>query len=94
MDRKLFRGMSGHRLVNRSIVKCLYESYGKRIKNVEQTLVVGMSDTETSALLKIPLNSPIAIVYRTILGAGRSHICESEGRYRGDVVRIDEDITL
>jgi GntR family transcriptional regulator len=94
LDRKLFSLMGGHRLTNRSIVKCLYESHGKRIEQVDQTLVVGTSDTETSFLLKVPINSPIAIVNRTILGSGGSHICESEGLYRGDVVRIDEKITL
>jgi hypothetical protein len=45
-------------------------------------------------LLKVSINSPITIVYYSVLGRGGAHLCEIEGLYRADLVYIEEEILL
>jgi len=62
---------------------------GVKIVNARQTLTIGSADIETAAALKIPLNSPIARIHRSVVDQRRKLIMTATGIYRGDVVRVE-----
>lgn len=60
-----------------------------KVADARQTLTVGAADIETADLLGIPLNAPIAHVYRSVCDSKGDVILISNGIYRGDAVRLD-----
>lgn len=60
-----------------------------RIADSRQTLTIGAADMETADELGIPLNAPVAHVYRSIADSRGRIILISSGIYRGDAVRLD-----
>ena len=52
-------------------------------------IVIGTADVETAQALNIPLNAPIACVYRSVVDRAGCLVFVAEGIYRGDQVRID-----
>ena len=62
---------------------------GVKIKDARQSLTIGTADVETAQALNIPLNAPIACVYRSVVDQNGSLVFIGEGLYRGDQVRID-----
>jgi GntR family transcriptional regulator len=62
----------------------------KVVRRADATIRFGIADGETAALLAVPLNAPVAIVHRSVFGAGATLIYESTLYCRGDVARIEE----
>jgi GntR family transcriptional regulator len=62
------------------------------IKDVRQTLTIGAADIEIAELMKLPLNVPVAQVYRSAIGAKGQIVMISMGTYRGDIVRVDTQL--
>ena len=62
---------------------------GVEIKDARQTLTIGTADIEMAELMKLPLNSPIAHVYRSAVDIHGRIVLISNGTYRGDIVRVD-----
>ncbi len=62
---------------------------GLKIKDAHQTLTIGTADVETAQALNIPLNAPIACVYRSVVDLAGCLLFVAEGIYRGDQIRID-----
>jgi len=64
------------------------------VKRADQTLRFGITDGETSQLLNVPLNAPLAIV-RVSVDDERSVRCfESTAYIRGDTIRVVEPISF
>jgi GntR family transcriptional regulator len=63
-----------------------------RIGKARQRMTIGMADVEVAALLRVPLNSPVAYVSRIALDRGGSMIYIGEGIYRGDAVQLDIEL--
>ena len=61
---------------------------GIHIKDARQTLTIGTADLEMAELMKLPLSSPIAHVYRSAVDEDGKIVVISNGNYRGDIVRV------
>lgn len=94
LERRLYRALGRRRLNEASILELLDTMPGLAISRAEQTIYVGMSDSEISTLLNIPLNSPLAVVRQSVCDADGALVFESEGFYRGDAVRVVEPMPL
>ncbi len=62
---------------------------GIDVTDARQTLTIGMADVETAELMRLPLNSPIAHVYRSAMDSNGRIVLISNGIYRGDIIRVD-----
>ena len=60
-----------------------------KLADARQTLTIGMADVETADLLGVPLNAPVAHVYRSVADSRGRIVLVSNGTYRGDLVRFD-----
>lgn len=58
------------------------------IDRVLQTITIASADVEISALLDIPLNSPLAVIHRTLYGRDDTLLCLYQSINRGDAFRL------
>jgi len=63
-----------------------------RIERVDQIIRFGIAGGETSSLLKIPLNAPLAIVHLSVVGKPAVRSFASTAYIRGDMIRVVEPI--
>lgn len=61
------------------------------VKIMQQRLTIGTADLEVSALLDIPVNSPVGIVRRVIRGRDGVVLYVGEAVYRGDMVQLTRE---
>ena len=73
----------------KSALRMIADMRGFEIGAAKQTLTIGTADIETSALLGISLNAPVAHIRRVVLGRNGVVAVISDGTYRGDVVKVD-----
>lgn len=81
IDEKHFSELTALRLVS--------NIEGVDIRDARQTLTIGTADVESAELMKLPLNAPVANVYRSAVDNNDRIIMISNGIYRGDIVRVD-----
>ncbi len=62
------------------------------VARARQSFTIGSADLETSRLLHIPLNAPVAEVRRVFNAADGRVIYLGEVIYRGDFIRIEMDL--
>lgn len=74
-------------------LRALKEIEGVHIAQVKQTLTVGMADVLVAGVLDIPLNAPVAHVYRTAIDDSGTIVFLGEGVYRGDMIRMEFTVT-
>jgi GntR family transcriptional regulator len=84
---------SPRRFRNELVVPLLAELPDVEIASVRGTLLVDGADQESASLLEIGLGSPVARVRRIICDETGTTIFLAEIVYRGDVVRVDFDLT-
>jgi GntR family transcriptional regulator len=89
LDERLSRRMSRSVFETKTALRLIADIPGIRIKDARQSLTIGTADVETAQALNLPLNAPIACVYRSVVDRAGSLIFIGEGLYRGDQVRID-----
>ena len=65
---------------------------GLKIAAARQRLTISTADVETSRLLGIPLNAPMAEVRRLLCGPDGTVIYVAEVSYRGDYIHLDMDL--
>jgi len=85
----LSRGIPKKALTTKTALRLIADISGLKIKDARQTLTIGAADVETAERLNIPLNAPIACVYRSVVDRAGRLVFVGEGIYRGDQVRID-----
>lgn len=88
-DKRLYRRITRKNFNRYGAFRVLDMMEDVIINRVEQTVVIGMANLEVCRHLEIPFNSPIAIVRRSVVDDKNTLICESEGTYRGDFVRME-----
>jgi len=89
IDERLSARISKKDLQNKTALRLIADIRGLKIKDARQTLIIGTADVETSELLDIPINAPIAIVQRSVVDQSGCLVFVGEGLYRGDMIRID-----
>jgi GntR family transcriptional regulator len=65
---------------------------GSSLAHAWQTLTVGTADVEVAALLKMPLNAPVAKVDRTLVDINGIILYSGRGIYRGDTVSLEMEL--
>jgi GntR family transcriptional regulator len=89
IDERLSRRMTREMLQTKTALRLIADIPGMKIKDARQSLTIGTADPETAQALNLPLNAPIACVYRSVVDRAGSLVFVGEGLYRGDQVRID-----
>jgi GntR family transcriptional regulator len=88
-DERISRGMTRALFESKTALRLLADIPGMKIKDARQSLTIGAADLETAQALNLPLNAPIACVYRSVVDRSGCLVFIGEGLYRGDQVRID-----
>jgi len=70
----------------------LHRIAGARIAKAWQTLTIGMADVDIAALLKVPLNAPVATVERVAIDRDGMILYVGHGVYRGDAIAMEIEL--
>ena len=70
----------------------LHKIAGARIASAWQTLTIGTADVDIAALLKIPLNAPVAKVDRIAIDNVGTILYAGHGIYRGDSISMEMEL--
>jgi GntR family transcriptional regulator len=89
IDERLSRRMTRGVFETKTALRLIADIPGLKIKDARQSLTIGTADLETAQALSLPLNAPMACVYRSVMDESGSLVFIGEGLYRGDQVRID-----
>ena len=89
IDERLSKRMTKNLFETKTALRLIADIPGVKIKDARQSLTIGTADVETAQALNIPLNAPVACVYRSVVDQNGSLVFIGEGLYRGDQVRID-----
>lgn len=89
LDERVFRLISKARFGRFGTPQLLESVSGLEIADAHQVLTITTADVEMAALLNIPLNAPVARIFRTATDAEGTLIWVGDGFYRGDMVRLD-----
>jgi len=89
IDERLARRMTRKLFETKTALRLIADVPGFKIKDARQSLTIGTADVETAQALNVPLNAPIAYVYRSVVDRSGCLVFIGEGLYRGDQVRID-----
>jgi len=65
---------------------------GDSLAQAWQVLTVGTADVEVAAVLKMPLNAPIAKIERTLVDVNGVILYSGRGIYRGDTVSMEMEL--
>jgi GntR family transcriptional regulator len=89
LDERVFRLIPKSRFAKFGTPQLLESVPGLEIADAHQVLTITTADVEMAGLLNIPLNAPIARIYRTATDVDGTLIWVGDGFYRGDLVRLD-----
>lgn len=89
LEGRLWRRLTKEQIANAAMVRTLLDMPDVILARCEQTITVAAADFEIAGLLRVPLNSPIAVVDRSVFDPKNLLVLESRGYYRGDFVRIE-----
>lgn len=76
-------------LLEKTTLKLLIDLPDVQIHSVRQTLTIETADIDVAEKLKIHINAPVAVVLRFMLDPKGRILAISEGRYPGEMVRLD-----
>jgi GntR family transcriptional regulator len=94
IDQRVAKRLPKNAFAKKTTLRALQDVDGLDLADVRQTITVGSADVEISDLLDIPLNAPVAFVYRTAVDSAGTIVFVGDGVYRGDVIRLDVVVTL
>jgi GntR family transcriptional regulator len=89
IDERLMDRISAEDIRSKTALRLVHDVANREIADARQTLTIGTADLETAEALDMPLNAPIALVYRRLVDKAGVMMIYAEGLYRGDVVRLD-----
>ena len=91
IDHRVFRRAPG-RFRRELVLPVLTSLPGLKIASGRQTLTISKADVETSRLLGIPLNAPMAEVRRVLCDDSGTIIYLADVSYRGDYIHLEMDL--
>ena len=89
IDEEIAAEIDESSLTELTALRLLSDVQGAEIVDARQTLTIGVADVETAELMKLPINAPVAHVYRSAIDNNGHVVLISNGTYRGDIVRVD-----
>lgn len=93
LDERLWPKVEAADLTRRTALNLVAALPGVVVADARQTLTIGTADVETAERLAMPLNAPVAYVNRAAVDAEGTLILVADGTYRGDLVRIDINLS-
>jgi len=75
-----------------AVVPVMLDHEAIDIAQAHQTLTIGTAEAETAALLRIPVQAPVAHVKRLFRASDDSILYYAEVTYRGDAIRLEIDL--
>lgn len=91
LDRRIFQ-RAPEQFRKHTVIPLLLDLPDVKIEVARQTLTIGSADMETSELLKIPVNAPVAEVRRVFNAPDGTLLYLAEATYRGDFIHLDMDL--
>lgn len=91
IDHRVFR-RAPTRFRRELVLPVLTSLAGLKIASGRQTLTISKADVETSRLLGIALNTPIAEVRRVLCDANGTIVYLADVSYRGDYIHLEMDL--
>jgi GntR family transcriptional regulator len=92
LEYDLFRQGPPHQFRRLPTLPILHRIAGGRIDKAWQTLTIGTADVEMAALLRIPLNAPVAKVERIAVDRDGTILYLGYGVYRGDAISMEIEL--
>ena len=92
VEEQLFRQCPRSQFRKLATLPILQSVAGDSLARAWQTLTVGTADVEIAALLKMPLNAPVAKVARTLIDVNGIILYSGHGIYRGDTVSLEMEL--
>ncbi len=89
LDERLYRRVPARQFSVQPTLRILQELTDIEAANGRQIMTIGAADVEASALLDIPVNSPVGLLRRSITDAAGTIIYLGLGIYRGDALRLE-----
>jgi GntR family transcriptional regulator len=89
VDQRLRRHLTETDITTKTALQLLAGIPGVEIVDARQTLTIGTADVLTAEKLSMPINAPIASVYRRAVDASGTAVLIAQGYYDGEVVRFD-----
>jgi GntR family transcriptional regulator len=94
VDTRVARRLPRNTGTKQTTLRALQNLDGLELTEVRQTVTIGAADVEVSEMLDVPLSAPVAYVYRTAVDAEGTIVFVGDGVYRGDVIRLDINVSL
>jgi GntR family transcriptional regulator len=89
IDERLRDRITQEDIETKTALRLINDVPGVEIVEAQQTLTIGTADLEIAESLSMPLNAPVALVYRRAVDSAGTAVLIALGIYRGDVVRFD-----
>lgn len=89
VDERLREFITAEDIVSKTALRLVHDIPVLRVSDAQQTLVIGTADVETAAALNMPLNAPVAHVYRRVVDEDGIAVLIAKGSYQGHLVRFD-----
>lgn len=89
LDRRIYDRVQKPAFRRVPTLRILHDMGDVEIGRAVQTLMIGTADVEIASLLQVPINTPTAVLHRTVADRQGTIICVSVGVYRGEFVRLD-----
>ncbi|MBD0415608.1 GntR family transcriptional regulator [Oryzicola mucosus] len=89
IDERLREFVTDEDVRTKTALRLVHDIPGVQVADAQQTLVIGTADVETAAALNMPLNAPVAHVYRRVVDTDGFAILIAKGIYQGHLVRFD-----
>jgi GntR family transcriptional regulator len=94
VEEKISKRIPARAFSTKTALRMIAELRGLEIGAAKQTLTIGTADIETSALIGISLNAPVAYIRRVVIDGNGIVIVISNGIYRGDVVKLEMNLKV
>lgn len=89
IDERLRDRISQDDIETKTALRLIHDVPDLEIADAQQTLTIGIADLETAEALSIPINAPVAYVYRRAVDKSGTAVLIAQGIYNGKVVRFD-----
>ena len=92
LDSRLWKNLTRTQVEKASMISTLMKLPDVTIDRCEQTITISSADFEIAGSLEVSLNTPIAVVERSVFNSENVLVFETCGYYRGDFVKMNATI--
>jgi len=89
IDERLREHITEEDIVTKTALRLVHDIPNLQVSDAQQTLIIGTADVETASALDMPLNAPVAHVYRRVVDTDGFAVLIAKGIYQGHLVRFD-----